>query len=341
VATFEYDALGRRIEKVDSIVGTIRRFYYDDQRIFLQTNVSGGTETYYSCYIYGNYIDEVLMQYYWTGNGWEYKYYAHDHLYSPTALFESDGDVVERYEYDVYGSCRILTSGYSLLSSSAYGNPYTFTGRELDIFDNNAFRIMYYRARSYDPQTGRFLQRDPLGVNPAGGKNNTFDIHRQYLDGLSMYEYVKSVPTFGLDPFGLVNMHSSCNKCGSPFHNTPKEREKMQKIIQSAENSCAQVDQKISDPKLAACIKKKCKNSSVHCSTAKPDGIGGNSLRMGGIDIYPNNYGSDASYGKKCSAGDVFIHEFAEDCDWSHNDGKGVPNPGYDLGDENSCWKIF
>ena len=32
VATFEYDALGRRIETVDAIAGTTTRYTYDDQR---------------------------------------------------------------------------------------------------------------------------------------------------------------------------------------------------------------------------------------------------------------------------------------------------------------------
>lgn len=36
VATFAYDAFGRRIEKVDTTAGSTKRFYYDDQRIALQ-----------------------------------------------------------------------------------------------------------------------------------------------------------------------------------------------------------------------------------------------------------------------------------------------------------------
>jgi hypothetical protein len=46
---------------VDAIAGTTARFYYDDQRIALQTGVSGGTETDDRYFIYGNYIDEVLL----------------------------------------------------------------------------------------------------------------------------------------------------------------------------------------------------------------------------------------------------------------------------------------
>jgi RHS repeat-associated protein len=207
-ASFEYDALGRRIEKV--ITGsptTTTRYYYDDQRIVLQTSVSGVTETDEKYFIFGNYIDEVLLMHNLAGTYTGDFYYGHDHLYSPTVLFglneQQSWVPVERYEYDVYGTCRIMTSGYNLLSSSAYGNPYTFTGRELDSFDSNTFKIMYYRARSYDPQTGRFLQRDPLGVNPAGGTQNPYSVQKQYSDGMNLYEYVKNNSLRYRDMYGL------------------------------------------------------------------------------------------------------------------------------------------
>ncbi|MFA5252194.1 MAG: RHS repeat-associated core domain-containing protein, partial [Phycisphaerae bacterium] len=210
VATFAYDALGRRIERVDTIAGTTTRFYYDDQRIVLQDGwhlqapglwVEDDSRTF----IFGNYIDEVLVMSVIPAQGaiQDY-YYGHDHLYSPVALFESDGDLVERYEYDVYGSVRVLTSNFSLLPSSQYGNLFFFTGRELDSFDCTppaaGCTLYYYRARSYDPQTGRFLQRDPLGVNPA----DIFLPRIQYLDGNNVYEYCESNAVVFADPMGTM-----------------------------------------------------------------------------------------------------------------------------------------
>jgi RHS repeat-associated protein len=198
IATFEYDALGRRIEKKDMLTGIAKRYYYDDQRIALQTSVSaGGTETDYRYFIYGNYIDEVLVMHRMSPSA-DY-YYAHDHLYSPVGLYSQSGVLVEAYEYDVYGSVRIFGAGADgvfftaddQLRSASFAllaNPYTFTGRELDSFDNNTLKLMYYRARSYDPQTGRFLQRDPL----------------QYVDGMSLYEYVKNCPVNYNDPSGSL-----------------------------------------------------------------------------------------------------------------------------------------
>ncbi|MBD3350578.1 MAG: hypothetical protein GF364_03730 [Candidatus Lokiarchaeota archaeon] len=124
-------------------------------------------------------------------------YYGHDHLYSPVVLFDAAGDVAERVEYDAYGSVRIFTDGDQdgvwfddpddpVYASSQIGNPYLFTGRRLDIMDSGSLKIYHYRARAYDPETGRFMQRDPMS----------------YIDGMNLYEYVKSQPLMYLDYTG-------------------------------------------------------------------------------------------------------------------------------------------
>jgi len=48
---------------------------------------------------------------------------------------------------------------------------------------------MHVGARYYDPSTGRFLQRDPIGI--AGG--------------LNVYAYVGNRPTVRIDPLGLYD----------------------------------------------------------------------------------------------------------------------------------------
>ena len=203
VATFEYDALGRRIEKVDAIAGTTTRYYYDDQRVAVQTLVSGGVETDDRYFVFGNYIDETLVMHVIPAQaGTQDLYYAHDHLYSPVALFAANGTVAERYEYDAYGKCQILNSEFLILNSSQHGNPYAFTGRELDTLDAGRRTLMYYRARTYDPETGRFMQRDPLGMSIFQLKK-MFKPAVQYNDGMNIYEYVRSKPNMITDPAGL------------------------------------------------------------------------------------------------------------------------------------------
>ncbi len=44
-------------------------------------------------FVYGNYLDEVLIMIDSSGDD---HYYAHDHLFSPVALIADDGTVEER-----------------------------------------------------------------------------------------------------------------------------------------------------------------------------------------------------------------------------------------------------
>jgi RHS repeat-associated protein len=182
-ATYAYDAIGRRVR---SIIGTTTtQYYYDGQRVLLETNAGGATDQRY--YVWGNYIDEALMMRKLTVTAADY-YYGHDHLYTPVVLFNSSGGTIaERYEYDAYGKMYRQNADFTDFSGTEAGNPYYFTGRELDSIDSNALKIMYYRARSYDPTTGRFLQRDPIGC----------------VDGFNLYEYVSGKAINFVDPYGL------------------------------------------------------------------------------------------------------------------------------------------
>jgi len=88
---------GRRIEKVDAIAGTTRRYYYDDQRVAVQTLVSGSVETDDRYFVFGNYIDEVLLMHVIPAQAPNQDlYYGHDHLY-PAVLYGPIGTAVERY----------------------------------------------------------------------------------------------------------------------------------------------------------------------------------------------------------------------------------------------------
>ena len=74
-------------------------------------------------------------------------YFAHDHLFSPVVLFQDDGTVVERYEYDAYGKMTRFNPDFTTWSGTPAGNPYFFTGQRLDELDNGDLLIMYYKNR--------------------------------------------------------------------------------------------------------------------------------------------------------------------------------------------------
>ena len=186
VGRYFYDAYGRRVIAINNPGGlaTTNVYYYDRSRLIEEQNAGGLPQ---ATYVYGNYVDEVLTM----ERGGQTFYYHQNAHWSPHALTDSSGNVVERYSYDAYGQVTVMDGGYTPLPlnpwgtpHSAAGNPYLFTGRELD----EETGLYYYRARHYDAAKGRYLQRDLLG----------------YVDGFNLYEYVGDNPATQLDPSGLV-----------------------------------------------------------------------------------------------------------------------------------------
>ena len=133
-------------------------------------------------------IDEVLVMV--DPNAAEDYYYAHNHLYSPTALLDDAGAIIERYDYDAYGRPYFMEPNFVLSQTqkSNYRNTYLFTGRTVDFLDNGKLTLQYSRNRYYDYHTGRWLTKDPIG----------------YRDGMNIYQYVRSNPVVYQDPFGLL-----------------------------------------------------------------------------------------------------------------------------------------
>ncbi len=110
--------------------------------------------------------------------------YHRDALGSVTEVTDSSGNLVERYEYDVYGEPEFYDGSYNAITSSEIGNPYLFIGRRYDTESGN----YYYRARIYSPTLGRFLSTDPMGYG-AGDAN--------------LYRYVYNNSVRYGDPYGL------------------------------------------------------------------------------------------------------------------------------------------
>jgi len=123
IAKYNYDSLGKRIRRQDVTADANTLYYYGDGWQVLAEY--DGSDSFKRKYIYGNYIDEVILM----NDGSNDYYYLHEHLYSPAVLVNTNGDVVERYEYDAYGRPYIYNDDYSQsYEVSQYGNCYLFTG---------------------------------------------------------------------------------------------------------------------------------------------------------------------------------------------------------------------
>jgi RHS repeat-associated protein len=143
LAKYTYDALGRRMSK--EVNGEVKQFRYDGEDLILEMDANNSVTANYT---FGPGIDNPLMM---QRNGKGY-YYVKDGLGSVTALTDSTGNVKHEYKYGVFG--KIAEE-----SGDTIENQFTYTSRELDKEAGN----YYYRARFYDPRTGRFLNEDPLG----------------------------------------------------------------------------------------------------------------------------------------------------------------------------------
>ncbi|HEY3245514.1 MAG TPA: RHS repeat-associated core domain-containing protein, partial [Phycisphaerae bacterium] len=106
-AKFRYDALGRRIERIDFAAGVTTRYCYDGQQTIAEYDGNNALKRYFING--GGYIDEhLLMRDLGIGRD---RYYLHKELYTVFGLADSVGAVQESYVYDAYGRLDEPTGG--------------------------------------------------------------------------------------------------------------------------------------------------------------------------------------------------------------------------------------
>lgn len=190
--TYSYNARNR-LSKVTLPEGTEISYAYDPfgRRIKKQTP----TDTTY--YLYAN--EGLIGEYSEAGtikkaNGWRpnsiwstnplfqvdngsYYYYHNDHLGTPRKLTDANGATVWLAEYGVFGMAQVD-------STSTITNNLRFPGQYYD----EETGLYYNWNRYYDPEAGRYTQKDPIGF--GGGDVNYF-------------RYVQNNPVNLIDPTGL------------------------------------------------------------------------------------------------------------------------------------------
>ena len=160
---------------------------YDGPHIVADLNVTGGVVR---AYVYGPGIDNILAMKVTTGGTARTYFYITDRLGSVHALTDNSGVIVEQYRYDAWGRVLGVSDGDGKpLAKSAVGNRYLWQGREYSW----ATGLYYFRARFYDPITGRWLSNDPIGIS----------------GGLNQYCAFDNDPINKIDPSGLygVDVH--------------------------------------------------------------------------------------------------------------------------------------
>jgi hypothetical protein len=84
VASYAYDALGRRIEFIDAIGSVTRRYLHDADQVIKEYN-GEATPARQRYYIWGNYVDELLLLNDDAGDDSDY-FVCYDQIYSSQAL---------------------------------------------------------------------------------------------------------------------------------------------------------------------------------------------------------------------------------------------------------------
>ena len=175
--SFKYDALGRRSWAIEN--GATNWMVYDGVHVVADLDSSGALVR---SYVWAPGIDNLIsMTVYGTATN---TYYAiKDHLGSVLTLTDSSGNIVESYRYDAWGRTTVYAANGAALKSSAIGNRYCWQGREYSWTSS----LYYFRARWYDPITGRWLSNDPIGIS----------------GGLNQYVFCGNNPVNFRDPLGL------------------------------------------------------------------------------------------------------------------------------------------
>jgi RHS repeat-associated protein len=180
--SYKYDGVGNRIAKTVNSVET--RYVIDPSgalaNVLAETNATGSITAYY---VYGLGLIAKITP---VGQALLYHY---DGIGSTIATTDSSGNAVNKYAYDAFGKV--------LEQEEVEVNPFTYVGRFGVMDEGNG--LLYMRARYYDPETGRFINKDPIGL----------------VGGINMYAYVTNNPINFVDPLGLVGASGCC--CDEDF----------------------------------------------------------------------------------------------------------------------------
>ncbi len=208
IARYRYDGLHRRIRKAekDGANWDVTDYYYNASWQVLEERFTDDTteganpaSIAHIQYIWSpRYIDAPVCRLRDTsatpdGVMDEKLFYTTDANMNVTALVDTSGNVVERYQYTPYGKVTVLHGATDAdgavtewdvdFGGSDVGNGILFAGYRHDPESG----LYHVRFRMYHPTLGRWNQRDPLG----------------YSGCLSRYHYVSQRPVLATDYMGL------------------------------------------------------------------------------------------------------------------------------------------
>lgn len=168
--TFTYDALGRRVSK--TVNGVTERYVHEGDQVVLDIN--GTTQAVKAEYGYRPGLDNLA--------------FLRTPSWTAAAITDLQNGTLRGLVQPIPGAP--IKKQYT---PSAWGETAADTGTVVRVrlagreYDQET-RLYYNRARYYDPQLGRFLSEDPIGID----------------GGLNLYAYAGNDPVNASDPTGLT-----------------------------------------------------------------------------------------------------------------------------------------
>ncbi|WNO61010.1 RHS repeat-associated core domain-containing protein [Rheinheimera sp. MMS21-TC3] len=171
VTRYEYDAFGRRSAK---ITAAGRTDYLWEGNTLIGEYCQGE----YRWYVFEPNTNKPLALI----SGGQLYFYQLDQLGTPLSLTDSENNIVWQAHYTVFGKATVTVNEID--------NPIRFQGQYYD----NESGLHYNHFRYYDPETGRFISQDPIGL----------------LGGINHYQYAPNHINW-IDPLGLSCKENAVN----------------------------------------------------------------------------------------------------------------------------------
>jgi RHS repeat-associated protein len=199
--SYAYDPFGRRIRKT---VNGVTTYYLWAGANLLMEYDAASTQLRRYAYLPAGYAASEMED----GNG-IYTLHA-DHLDTPKRVTDAAQAVVWKAEHEAYGAVVVNED------PDGDGVQVTLNQRFPGQYYDEETGLHYNWFRYYDPQLGRYIASDPIGLILGNGpSHNIFSSNAEFYSQMSLqavlqlginhpYVYVKNNPLAGIDPTGEI-----------------------------------------------------------------------------------------------------------------------------------------